>query len=523
MSQVPAENGCREAERVAPAMSAYDQVQELIGNFGRYQLILFLATQLGYLAITGSMLCTTFDTALPKGFNCTGATQADIVNATAKYWLMMDFRSLLLEWHLLCSDSLVPTFFSTAVMLGGVLGAVFCGFVADRFGRKPVVIGTMAGVAAFNFLIAGVGAMSWTLTSTLFFALGFCGGGYMVTNMVLALEAVGTQYWRLFVVAFNGWPLGMMFMAAVGYLTHHWRWFHVTLGAVAVLVLVPLTAVSKESARWLLQHERLEESDAVLAQVARMNGKAAVSLRQTAGSDTFPTLSSAKRPDRSYSYMDLMKHKSIYVPLLALSYSWLASSVLSFAIYFNLDSLPGDRFVKMLLTGLFKGMAGTIPFFLNHCVGRRPIFLVSVAVTCVTCWTVVAIDTFSGEPGNILLTVFSIMGASAIDPMWKVNHLYSTELFPTVVRNMARAVCNIGSRLGSVIAPSISHLRHYNLSWPYMIFGCLMLVQVAVGALYLPETKNRDLPDRLPDDVDDSDCTADVGAVGLNSRDSATA
>lgn len=142
MSQLPSENGAkRSAPVAASAMSAFDQVLASIGNFGRYQLALFLATQLGYLAISGSMLCTTFDTALPSGFDCVNATAADIANASARYWLVTDFQSLLLEWELLCGNSFVPTFFSTAVMLGGVFGAVFCGFVADRLGRKPIVIG----------------------------------------------------------------------------------------------------------------------------------------------------------------------------------------------------------------------------------------------------------------------------------------------------------------------------------------------------------------------------------------------
>lgn len=38
----------------------------------------------------------------------------------------------------------------------------------------------------------------------------------------------------------------------------------------------------------------------------------------------------------------------------------------------------------------------------------------------------------------------------------QVNHLYSTELFPTVIRNMARAVCNLGSRSGSLIGPQVN-------------------------------------------------------------------
>lgn len=50
----------------------------------------------------------------------------------------------------------------------------------------------------------------------------------------------------------------------------------------------------------------------------------------------------------------------------------------------------------------------------------------------------------------------SLIISASLDPTWKILHLYSTELFPTVVRTQARAVCNIAARLGSVIAPAVS-------------------------------------------------------------------
>ena len=55
-----------------------------------------------------------------------------------------------------------------------------------------------------------------------------------------------------------------------------------------------------------------------------------------------------------------------------------------------------------------------------------------------------------------IYAVLSLAAAASIDPTWKINHLYSTELFPTSVRNMARGVCNMAARLGGVVAPSVS-------------------------------------------------------------------
>jgi len=86
----------------------------------------------------------------------------------------------------------------------------------------------------------------------------------MVVNMVLLLECVGTSRQRLLVATVNGWPLGMMTMAAVGYCTAHWcvlrhyanesstrRSYHITLAVMALVCLPLLYVTCRESARWL--------------------------------------------------------------------------------------------------------------------------------------------------------------------------------------------------------------------------------------------------------------------------------
>lgn len=53
-------------------MDAVSRVQRQIGKFGLYQMRVLLATQLGYLAVTGSLLTALYDTLKPNdSFNCT--------------------------------------------------------------------------------------------------------------------------------------------------------------------------------------------------------------------------------------------------------------------------------------------------------------------------------------------------------------------------------------------------------------------------------------------------------------------
>jgi MFS family permease len=46
-----------------------------------------------------------------------------------------------MQWGVHCTSSQIPTMISTAVMLGAALGAFLSGYLADRFGRKPTVVG----------------------------------------------------------------------------------------------------------------------------------------------------------------------------------------------------------------------------------------------------------------------------------------------------------------------------------------------------------------------------------------------
>lgn len=257
-----------------------------------------------------------------------------------------------------------------------------------------------------------------------------------------------------------------MAMALIGYFTGDWQRFHITLAVIAFVCTLLLYWHTDESARWLYQQRRVDESRRILERMTKVNQRQC---------DDLSVLSSLIEesiviPTRTYSYFDLTRHRSVYIPLLALLYCWFVSSVVSYGVYFNIDVLPGNAYVKLFAIGLFKVITGCIPFAFARHIGRRPIFIASIAIADVCCWTVVALYATNTYSDSLLLTALTVVTSAAIDPMWKVNHLYSAELFPTgklkfifliidyfkVIRNMARALCNVAARFGSVAAPSVS-------------------------------------------------------------------
>lgn len=120
-----------------PLPLTFDRIQATsVGNFGRYQWRLLFVTQIGYMTITPSMLCTTLDTTVSQ-LDC-------ITNDTSS----SAFRSLFVEWNLnacdnIDSSSLITTVSSTSIMIGAVIGSFICGYFADRYGRKPIAFGML--------------------------------------------------------------------------------------------------------------------------------------------------------------------------------------------------------------------------------------------------------------------------------------------------------------------------------------------------------------------------------------------
>lgn len=73
-------------------------------------------------------------------------------------------------------------------------------------------------------------------------------------------------------------------------------------------------------------------------------------------------------------------------------------------------------------------------------------------------------------------------------------YIYTSELFPTVVRNMGMGASSMFMRIGSMIAPFVANLDT-TLTWlPTLIFGGVPLMAGLV-VLLLPETKGKAFPD----------------------------
>ncbi|PXA88988.1 hypothetical protein DMC18_18070 [Caulobacter sp. D5] len=134
--------------------------------------------------------------------------------------------------------------------IGLVLGAVLGGWLADRLGRKAVLIGAVLGFGGFTLLTMFAHDFSMLFAARLGAGLGF--GAALPNIMALAAEvAPAGKRGSTGTMMFCGMPLGGGLVALVSWLNPHLDWRHLFLiGGLAPLLLAPLILVlMKETAR----------------------------------------------------------------------------------------------------------------------------------------------------------------------------------------------------------------------------------------------------------------------------------
>lgn len=137
--------------------------------------------------------------------------------------------------------------------------------------------------------------------------------------------------------------------------------------------------------------------------------------------------------------------------------------------------------------------------------GRRPAgaLLYLIGAICLLC--------ILGIPktnNNAIMTV-AVIGRFCLAAVYGIIILYTSELFPTVVRNSAVGTTSVMAHVGTISAPYIADLLGASAWWaPSTICGSLALV-AGLSSLALPETRGRPLADTVEEETaPDRECVS---------------
>ncbi|XP_055468964.1 solute carrier family 22 member 7 [Psammomys obesus] len=394
------------------------------------------------------------------------------------------------EWDLVCQQRGLNKITSTCFFIGVLVGAVLYGYLSDRFGRRQLLL-----VAYVSSLVLGLASAAsanyimFVITRTL---TGSALAGFTIIVLPLELEWLDVEHRTVAgVISTIFWTVGALLLALVGYLIRSWRWLLLAVTLPCVLGIISIWWVP-ESARWLLTQGRVEEAKTYLFRCARLNGKPIGEdrLSQEALNRVVTMEQVLRRP----SYLDLFRTRQLRHISLCFMVLWFGVNFSYYGLTLDLSGLGLTVYQTQLLLGAMELPSKIAVYFLVRQVGRRLTEAGMLLCTALTFGLSLLVS-----PGTkTSTTALVVMAKTFSEAAFTTAYLFTSELYPTVLRQTGLGLAAFMGRLGASLAPLVVLLDGIWLSLPKLAYGGIALLAACI-ALLLPETKKAQLPETIQD------------------------
>lgn len=374
----------------------------------------------------------------------------------------------------------------TLFFLGMLCGAAGFGRLADRIGRRRVLIVTVSCDALFGML--SVFAPDFAVLLVLRFLTGVAVGGTLPVDYAMMAEFLPARNRGRWLVMLEGfWAVGTLIVALTAWavslsgVADGWRYiFAVT--AIPALIGIGLRFLVPESPLYLLRLGKMPQAKAVLDRILVANGKTQL------GADV--SLVSPPSVRQSGIFSADLRQRSLMI--LAV---WFLVSVSYYGVFTWLPPrLAGEGFGFVRGYGFLVFLAlAQIPGYGLAAYGvekwgRRPTLIGFCLLSALGCLLFVVAGTATLIGASLLIMSFALLGT------WGALYAYTPELYPTASRATGMGAAGAMARLGGLLAPSLMGLvvaQGFGLA--IGIFAGLLFIAAVAAFLIDTETRRTSL------------------------------
>ncbi|XP_055286412.1 solute carrier family 22 member 4 isoform X5 [Moschus berezovskii] len=243
-----------------------------------------------------------------------------------------------------------------------------------------------------------------------------------------------------------------------------------------------------ESPRWLISQRRFKEAEDIIQKAAKINNITA----PVVVFDPVEQQEQLPLKQQKVFILDLFRTRSIATITIMSLLLWMLTSVGYFALSLNTPNLHGDPYLNCFFSALIEVPAYIAAWLLLRTLPRRYV----IAGVLFFGGSVLLLIQLVPAGYNFLSIGLAMLGKFGITSAFAMLYVFTAELYPTLVRNMAVGVASMASRVGSIIAPYFVYLGAYNRVLPYILMGSLTVL-IGIITLFFPESFGRTLPETL--------------------------
>ncbi|WP_134725048.1 MFS transporter [Paracoccus luteus] len=381
----------------------------------------------------------------------------------------------------------MPTALQTGTLffLGMFVGAALFGRLADRIGRRNVLLVTVACDAVFGIASIFAPTLGWLLA--LRFLTGAAVGGTLPVDYAMMAEFLPPRNRGRWLVWLEGfWAVGTLIVALTA-------WYAATSGVAEPWKLIYLVAALPaclgiflrlwvpESPMFLLRRDREPEARAVIDRVRVANGTAALpaqarlilpaSAPAPQGGIMAPALARTTVAVLAVWFLVSLSYYGVFV--------WLPGKLATEGFGF----VRGYGFLVLLALAQLPGYALAAWGVENW--GRQRTLRIFLILSAAGCLLFVSAQATLIVAAALLLMSFALLGT------WGALYALTPEVYPTTLRATGMGTAGAAARLGGLAAPSVmAALATRDFSAMIGLFAALLVLAAAVSLLIGRETRD---------------------------------
>lgn len=370
----------------------------------------------------------------------------------------------------------------TAFFLGMLLGALGFGRLADRIGRRRVLIVTVACDAVFGTL--SIFAPDFTILLLLRFFTGAAVGGTLPVDYAMMAEFLPARNRGRWLVLLEGfWAIGTLIVALAAWaaslagVADAWRYiFAVT--AIPAIAGIGLRFLVPESPLYLMRSGRHDEARVIVDRMLAVNGHTPL------GAGT--SLVSPPPVKTTGIFSGELRQRSVMI--LAI---WFLVSVSYYGVFTWMPAkLAGEGFgfVRgygfLVLVALAQLPGYALAAYGVEKWGRKPTLIGFCLLSAIGCLMFVVAPSALLVGAALLIMSFALLGT------WGALYAYTPELYPTASRATGMGAAGAMARLGGLLAPSlVGYVVVQGLGLTIGIFAGLLVIAAIAATMINAETR----------------------------------
>ncbi|KAF5909550.1 solute carrier family 22 member 7-like, partial [Clarias magur] len=424
--------------------------------------------------------------------NSSNATEIPVVPCQSGWvYDTSEFKSTLAsQFDLVCNAKGLTKASATVFFIGVMFGAVFFGVLCDKYGRKTILL--VSYISAIVFSIASAVSTSFIMFAAFRFLTGISLSGISIVAIVLTIEWVDIEH-RTVIGVFGSvvWTAGNSLLAGIAYVITDWRILILTVSSPLVISVATWWLIP-ESARWLIVNGKTGQAYKYLQKCASVNRRP--EFTSTIKPQTLCEVVIGDKQRRNYTYLDLIKTPRLRKLTICTGIVWYGVASTYYGISLNITGFGLDIYLTHFIYAIIELPAKIIIFFTLKKFGRRANQVGTQVLTGVC----IIINIITPKEYQTIRTIIAVLGKGLSEASFATLFLYTTELYPTVLRQNGVGYSSFMGRLGASISPLIMLLDDVWLHFPQVVFGVMAILSGLV-ALLLPETNNAQLPETIED------------------------